>query len=249
MVHRLFIGVLLATLCVVGHAARSEPGMTAEAALPAPDADGFVALFNGHDLAGWEGLSDYWSVKDGAISGHQTKEASKQTFLVLSAMTASNFELHFSYRFASHEGNSGVQFRSTVLDRQTYRVGGYQADFDADRKFDGSIYDEAGIAGGRGVMSNRAEQTIWDSENRRSAEPLGDKSAADLLAFIKAGDWNDAIVLAKGNHITYSINGRVMTDLIDESPKALHSGCIALQLHQGFTMDVQFKDLKIKALN
>jgi hypothetical protein len=248
MVPRFFV-VLLVAVCTVSHAAGAESGLTAAAAaLPAPDADGFITLFNGHDLAGWEGLADYWSVRDGAISGHQAKETSKQTFLILSALTVRDFELHFRYRFASPEGNSGIQFRSTVLDAHTYRVGGYQADFDAERQYDGTIYDEAGVAGDRGTMSNRGERTTWDSENRRHVEPLG-QGTADLLAFIKVGDWNDAILVARGNHITYGINRHIMTDLVDGSPAALQAGRLALQLHQGFTMDIRFKDLKIKLLN
>ena len=39
-----------------------------------------------------------------------------------------------------------------------------------------------------------------------------------------------------------------MTDLTDDSPKALKDGVLALQCHAGFTMDVQFKDIKIKLL-
>src|SRR4051794_6519766 len=35
-----------------------------------PGADGFVSIFNGKDLTGWEGLPDYWEVKDGVIHGH-----------------------------------------------------------------------------------------------------------------------------------------------------------------------------------
>src|SRR5438045_6646271 len=101
---------------------------TARAALPKPDADGFITLFDGHDLAGWTGLPGYWSVRDGSISGHQTKETSKQTFLVYSGLRVTDFELHLKCRFASPEGNSGIQFRSMVLEPETYRVGGYQAD-------------------------------------------------------------------------------------------------------------------------
>ena len=78
-----------------------------------------------------------------------------------------DFELHFSYKFATPDGNSGVQFRSKVIDPKTDRVGGYQADFDAKGGYDGSIYDEAGVAGGRGTMSNRGEKTVWDADNKR----------------------------------------------------------------------------------
>jgi hypothetical protein len=250
MIARSFI-VLFAALGAVSHAAGAEPGLTAApeiAALPAPEADGFITLFNGHDLTGWTGLADYWRVEDGAISGHQNKETSRQTFLVLSPLTVRDFELHFRYRFASPDGNSGVQFRSTVLDAQIYRVGGYQADLDAQREFVGTIYDEAGVAGDRGTMSNRGEKTTWDSGNRRHVEPLG-QGSADLQAFVKVGDWNDAILVARGNHITYAINGHVMTDLVDASPAALQAGRLALQLHEGYTMDIRYKDLRIKLLD
>jgi Domain of Unknown Function (DUF1080) len=250
MIGRFFI-VLFAALSAVSHAARAQPELTSApeaAALPAPDADGFITLFNGHDLTGWTGLADYWSVEDGAISGHQIKETSRQTFLIRSTLTVRDFELHFRYRFASLDGNSGVQFRSTVLDAETYRVGGYQADLDAERQFVGTIYDEAGVAGERGTMSNRGEKTTWDSENRRHVEPLG-QGSADLQAFVKVGDWNDAILVARGNHITYSINGHVMTDLVDASPAALQAGRLALQLHEGYTMDIQYKELRIKLLD
>ena len=58
----------------------------------------------------------------------------------------------------------------------------------------------------------------------------------------------DQHLVVRGNHITYSINGHIMTDLVDGSPAALQAGRLALQLHQGFTMDIQFKDVKIKLL-
>ena len=214
---------------------------------PKPDSNGFITLFNGRDLAGWTGLSGYWSVTDGSISGHETKEVSKQTFLVFTALEVRDFELHVRYRFASIEGNSGVQFRSTLLDPETFRVGGYQADFDADVRFDGSIYDEAGVAGNRGTMSNRGETTTWDAENKRHSEPLKE-SGSDLKKAISQGGWNDAVLVANGSNILYSINGHVMTELSDHSPAALRQGALALQLHEGFTMDVRFKDVRLKIL-
>jgi len=214
---------------------------------PKPEEQSFVPLFNGKDLTGWAGLEGFWSVKDGTISGHETRDGSKQTDLVLTTMRPTDFELHYSYKFATPDGNSGVQFRSKVLDDKTYHVGGYQADCDAKSDYNGSVYDEAGVAGGRRTMSNRGEKTIWDADNQRHDERLPD-SGDELKKYIKVGDWNDCVVVAKGDHITYTINGRLMTDLTDDSPKALKEGVIALQLHQGFTMEVLFKDIKIKVL-
>jgi Domain of Unknown Function (DUF1080) len=237
-------------LILGGGAASAEaspaPG-DAKTGLPKPDADGFIAIFNGNDLTGWEGLAGCWSVKDGVISGHETKDASKQTFLVFTGFKVRDFELRLKYKFASPDGNSGIQFRSKVLDPKAYRVGGYQADFDAEADYDGSIYDEAGVAGNRGTMSNRGERTTWDDENRRHGENLGE-DAGGLKKFIKRSDWNEMVLMAKGNHVIYTINGHIMTDLTDNSPNALKEGVLALQLHVGFTMEIQFKELRIKLL-
>jgi hypothetical protein len=237
--------VAVVALALAVSALRSEDKAKAE--LPKPDADGFITIFNGTDLKGWEGLEGYWTVKDGVISGHETKDKSKQTFLVWKGAKVSDFELHLKYKFATPDGNSGIQFRSKVLDEKTFRVGGYQADFDGKAGFDGSIYDEASVAGGRGTMSNRGEKTVWDKDNKRKNEQLPD--AAELKKSIKVGDWNSVVLVAKGNHITFTINDHLMTDLTDDSPKALTEGVLALQLHAGYTMDIQFKDVKIKLLD
>src|ERR1043165_972703 len=123
--------------------ARAEDKPKAE--LPKPDADGFMTIFNGKDLTWWDGLPDYWEVKDGVISGHEVKEKSKQTFLVFTGAMVSDFELHAKYKFATPDGNSGIQFRSKLVDPKMFVVGGYQGDFDGKGGYDGSIYDERGI--------------------------------------------------------------------------------------------------------
>jgi hypothetical protein len=238
---------MLAVLALGVASTDARPGDT-KPALPKPDAEGFITIFNGKDLTGWEGLTEYWSVESGVIVGKETKDKSKQTFLVFTSDKVSDFELRVKYKFATPDGNSGIQFRSKVLDPKTFKVGGYQADFDAKAGYDGSIYDEAGVAGGRGTMSNRGEKTVWDTENKRSKETLGPGNA-ELKKAIKIGDWNDVVLVAKGNHITYSINGQLMTDLTDDSPKGLKEGVLAFQLHAGYTMEIQFKDVKIKFLN
>jgi hypothetical protein len=222
--------------------------------LPAPDADGFISLFNGKDLTGWDGLEGFWSVKDGAISGEESKEhAAPQTDLNLAASVAnpekfSNFELHFSWKFTTPDGNSGVQFRSKITDEKTKHCGGYQADFDGKQGYDGSIYDESGVAGGRSTMSNRGEKTTWTAETKREATPLSE-TKDELKKAIKVNDWNEAVVVANGNHVTYTVNGHLMTDLTDESPKARKDGVIGIQLHHGFVMEIQVKDIKIKFLD
>src|SRR6185312_4356512 len=95
-------------------AAPAAPAVSTE--LPKPDAEGFISMFNGKDLTGWHGLEGFWSAKDGMIVGSETKEKSKQTFLVYTAIPKiGDFEMHYKYKFASRTGNSGVQFRSKII--------------------------------------------------------------------------------------------------------------------------------------
>jgi len=221
--------------------------------LPKAGADGWISLFNGKDLTGWQGLEGYWSVVDGAIQCSETKENSKHTHLILLCSKDypekfANFELRYSWRMVTPTGNSGVQFRGKIDNPKMLHVGGYQADIDAGNTYTGIIYDEGGVAGGRGIMSKRGEKTVWDEKNVRSSTPL-DKNDAEIKKSIKpCGEWNECVVNADGNHIVYSINGQVTTDLTDNSPKACKNGVIGLQMHGGATMTTQFKDIRIKML-
>src|SRR5450631_2927192 len=88
------------TLGIASTRADDKPAASAE--LGKPDAHGFISLFNGKDLTGWEGLEGFWSVKDGVIDGSETKEKSVQTDLILSASKEhpelfANFELHLKW--------------------------------------------------------------------------------------------------------------------------------------------------------
>ena len=242
------------SLCVMAILALTSFARAADEAAK-PDSEGFVSLFDGKTLDGWEGLPGLWSVKDGAIDGSQKMMGSKQTDLHLVDSREhpekyKDFELHLKYRLLTPKGNSGVQFRSKIDDPKTLHVGGYQADIDDNGTFTGSIYDERGVAGNRGTMSKLGDKTVWDKDNKPHASPLGE-SLADLKKSLhfNGEEWNDIVLKVEGNHVVYSINGHVTTDLTDESPKAvLTGGVIAFQIHQGFTMEIQFKDIKIKFL-
>ncbi len=255
---RLGAALVLSLAIVAGVARWSTAADEAPKTSPAvADANGFVDLFNGKDLTGWSGLEGYWEVKDGVISGHETKDKSKQTFLIWTGGKTTDFELHLKFKFAAVngkvDGNSGIQFRSKIMDekKDPFRVGGYQADFDASNGYAGIIYDEAGGAGGRGIMSKRGEKTHFtaDGDPKKPATEKLEKSDKELKEAIKVGDWNDVVLTVKGNHIVYKINGNTTTDLTDDSPKAVKEGILALQLHAGFTMDIQFKDIKYKKLD
>ena len=201
-----------------------------------------VDLFDGSTLNGWSGDETFWSVADGAIVGQTTAEhpTEKNTFLIFKD-EVSNFELELEFRLTG--GNSGLQFRSS--DKGDHRVTGYQADFDATNSYTGIIYEE----GGRGILVPRAKHVVIDSAGKRSTS---DEATCDEKAFvenIKSGDWNTCKVIADGSQITHMINGIVSAQLDDgETGKARESGIIALQLHAGPPMKVEFRNIRLKRL-
>jgi len=211
---------------------------------------GFTAIFNGTDLTGWTGNPKLWSVKDGAITGQTTPEnpAKGNTFLIWTNGTVSDFELRFSFKLtpAKTFANSGVQYRSKVLDADNWVVGGYQADMEAGPTYTGILYEERMT---RAIMAARGEKVVWNKECKKEVTgSLG--SAEELGQSIKQGDWNDYIVIAKGNHLQHFINGKQMVDVTDdcESKRAM-SGVLALQLHVGDPMTAQFRNLRLQTLS
>ena len=216
----------------------------------AKDEAGFVPLFDGKSLDNWEGREGFWSVQDGCIVG-QTKEtfAGPNTFLVYKGEAPSDFELRFEYRM--HGGNSGVQYRSKMLDdnsKKLFRVGGYQADFDDNNTFSGIVYDEAGVAGGRGIMAERGTRVTYDKDGQKKVEKLP-MTNQELGAAIKKGEWNSYVFIVKGPHLVHQINGNTTSEVIDHSEKAVKSGILALQLHAGPPMKVEFRNMRIKKLD
>jgi len=210
---------------------------------------GFKSLFNGKDLKGWDGNPKLWSVQDGTITGRTTAEdpIKGNTFLIYTNGPVQDFELRFKYKIVG--GNSGVQYRSKVLDAATWRVGGYQADFEAGKTYSGILYDEGGVAGGRGIMAERGQKVVWGADGKKQVTGTTGKSSAELQAAIKNEAWNDYVVTVKGNHFTHEINGNVTVDVTDEdASKRVNSGILALQVHAGPPMTVQFKDIQLKTL-
>ncbi len=67
------------------------------------------------------------------------------------------------------------------------------------------------------------------------------------MKHVKPGEWNDYEITAKRHHITLVLNGIQSVDL--EDPAGDLSGVIALQLHVGPAVEVQYKDIKIKVLS
>lgn len=228
------------------------PVMAGLVVVAADDADGFKPIFNGKDLSGWQGNPELWSVQDGAITGVTKADPrlTHNTFLVWTDGVVDDFELRLSYRIVN--GNSGIQYRSQVAEPGKFGpvVGGYQADFEAGKTYSGILYEERG----RGILAERGQKTVLKGDpadsNKLKIEVVGSVGKSEeIQAKIKHEDWNDYVIIAQGNHLQHFINGVQTVDVVDEhSAKASRSGVLALQIHVGPPMTVQFKDVRLKRL-
>jgi hypothetical protein len=229
---------LLGTLVVAADA----PSPTAP-----PPPDGMVRIFNGKDLEGWDGDFRLWSARDGVIRGETTKEnpAKGNTFLIWKGGEIGDFELRLSFRIRN--GNSGIQYRSKHLpfkddDVNKWVISGYQAEVEDTPGKVGFLYHEKG----RGYLCNVGDKVeIGEDGKPKVVGKLGDKDA--IGATYKKGDWNDYVIIARGNRLVHYLNGFQTVDVTDNDPKGrAMKGLLALQIHAGPPMLVEFRDLLLK---
>lgn len=208
--------------------------------------EGFLSIFDGKSLKGWDGNAKFWSVKDGAITGTTTKEnpTKGNTFIIWRGGKVDDFELRLKFKIVG--GNSGIQYRSA--DKGNWVVGGYQADFESGDTYSGILYEERG----RGILAQRGQITsVTEAEGKPKIEVVATVGeSSDINKVIKKEDWNDYKIVAHGNRLMHMINGRLTCQVIDfDKEHAKSSGILALQLHAGPPMQVQFKDIRIKPAN
>src|SRR5687767_997961 len=191
----------------------------------AADEAGFKSLFNGKDLTGWEGRPEHWSVEEGAITGRTTKEkpAKGNNFLIWrpdgTNGIVEDFELRLSYKIMANNsknfGDSGIQYRSKEL--PDFVVSGYQANLMVPKPLTGILYEEKG----RGVIHRLGQKVVIkanpDDPKKHKVEAEGSfGKSEEIQAAFKTGDWNDYVVIAKGNHLQHFINGQKTADVTDE---------------------------------
>jgi len=196
----------------------SLPAASAQAAAPAA-ALKFVPLLNGKNLDGWQGDADLWHVVGGEIVGSTEKKKIATNSFLATEKHYKNFVLKLKFKLTNH--NSGVQFRSRV--QKDYVVVGYQADI-ADNGITGMLWDEEG----RGKLQRMAPE--------------------EIAPHLHNDDWNEYVITADGPHITLAINGFQVVDYTEKSGEGASEGIIALQLHTGPAMKVEFKDIEIAEL-
>ncbi|MFO1492293.1 MAG: DUF1080 domain-containing protein [Kiritimatiellia bacterium] len=205
--------------------------------------EGFTPMFNGTDLTGWRGKEGYWSVQDGAIRGDTTKKPlGKNTFLIWDGGKPANFELKLSFRIQN--GNGGVQYRSEEL--PDFAVKGYQAEVENAPGKVGFLYDEKA----REWLVNVGDiMEITASGEKKVVGKVSNVEELKKTGYYHAKDWNEYHIICRGNHVLHYLNGHPTVELIDNDVKGRHlSGVIALQIHAGPGMVVDYKDLRIKEL-
>lgn len=205
------------------------------------NAQEFQSLFNGKDLSGWAGKTEFWSVKDGAIFGQTTKDNPTEgnTFLVWQGGDAADFVFKAKVRFAGN--NSGVQYRSELFGKpEDFVVKGYQADLHPKPEFFGMLYAEKW----RGIVAKRFQRVVVGADgNPEVVGEVGDKNQK-----LVDTEWNELTIIAVGNRQIHQVNGVTTMDLTDNHPEAKREGILALQLHAGAPMTVEFKDIQIAHL-
>lgn len=225
--------------------------------------DGFVRIFDGKTLKGWEGDSTYWRVENGSLVGEITPATvlKRNSFIIWQGGEPKDFELKTEVRITA-DGNSGINYRSEKLDSIPYALRGYQADIDGKNRYTGQNYEERK----RTTLAYRGQKVIINSQenpgesgslqanvknnawqNTKVVESLGEADA--LQAKIKSGDWNEIHLIVKGNRLQHFVNGVLMSDVTDnDTINRKSSGLLGVQVHVGPPMKVEYRNIRLKQL-
>jgi hypothetical protein len=184
--------------------------------------EGFVRLFDGKALDGWEGNTKTFRVEDGAIVGGTLKERIPHNEFLTHKKEFADFELRLKFKLLGEGVNAGVQVRSRRIPNHHEMIG-YQADLGDG--YWGALYDES-------------------RRNKVLAAPP--KEAIDRT--LKRGDWNEYVIRCEGRRIRLWINGQATVDYTEPDEKIEQRGLIGLQIHGGKPSEAWYKDIRIKEL-
>lgn len=221
---------------------------------------GFVQIFDGQTLKGWEGDTKYWRVENGNLVGEITPETLLKTnsFIIWKGGDPGDFELKGSFKI-TEKGNSGINYRSEQLTDVPNALKGYQADIDGANRYTGQNYEERKrtTLAYRGEIVTVSDPTDKSSEafqaNLKNNAWLGRKvtgslgTSDELKTKIKSEDWNEFHLIIKGNRLQHYINGVLMSDVTDnDTVNGKLKGKLGVQVHVGPPMKVEYKDIRIK---
>jgi hypothetical protein len=208
------------------------------------DHTGYISLFDGKTLAGWDGQPGLWKVEDGVIVGETAPEmfppyTFPNTFLI--------------YRGIQYRSSAGLPpamgpGKGTPGRDPRWAMVGPQADFwfpvDAKAKqWTGQLYSQNTS---RGIIAWRGQ--VVESFEGKIPQLVGTIGGRDKLgAFVKDGAWNQYMIIARGGVILHILNGQLMAVLVDDDPASSNnvSGLFGLQI-EGVPCKVSFRNLWLK---
>ena len=187
--------------------------------------DGFVSLFDGKTLSGWEGKKEFFRVEKGAIvAGFLDKKVPNNEFLV-SKTEYADFDLRFDAKLVGKGNNAGVQFRSQRIPNHHEMIG-YQCD-----------------------IGSWSKGTIWgflyDESRRRKMLAQAPQDKVNSWVNPK-GQWNSLRVLARGPVIKIWLNGKQTVDFTEAEKDIPLDGRLGLQIHSGPALECHYRKIRIK---
>ena len=206
--------------------------------------DGYISLFNGSTLDGWDGDPRFWRVEKGSIVGETTtsRPSLKNTYLIWNGGLVDDFDLKIEFKLRNH--NSGIQYRSFPLDGERWIVGGYQADISEDPAWMGAAWSGSY----KNLLAKTGDKTVVGetSEDLEVVAQVGDLK--EIAGAINLNDWNTYHITARGSQCIHRVNGIQTAEFSESSIDRLTSGLLALQLHSGPPMEVRFRNIKLRPI-
>jgi hypothetical protein len=226
------------------------------------DHRGYISLFDGVSLKGWDGNPKFWRVEGGAIVGESTAaNPSGNTYIAYRDVVAKDFTLKFEIKVEG-AGGSGLQYRSktgipwltgvaanvianTGPVNLAWMMTGPQADFWPSQVYSGQFYSEN--------TSMRIE--AWRGEvvegegvgGRRIVGAIGDRT--ELGKLVKMNDWNEYTVIARGGTFIHVLNGQLMAVMVDDDPDSSNNqpGIFGIEIEA--TTKVSVRNIWLKKIN
>ena len=182
-----------------------------------------ASIFDGKSFTGWEGNLKVFRVQDGAIVGGSLNEKIARNEFLCTTQSYADFELRLKVKLLGGDNaNAGIQFRTARIPNH-HEVSGFQADMGTG--WWGALYDES-----------------------RRKKVLQGPDQTKMKGTVRAGDWNDYVVRAEGNHITLALNGLQTVDYTETDPAIERSGVVCVQIHAGPPSEAWYKDITLANL-
>ncbi|MFQ6035684.1 MAG: DUF1080 domain-containing protein [Sedimentisphaerales bacterium] len=211
---------------------------------------GFLQIFNGKDLTGWDGDERFWSVRNGAIVAQVEPgvRVKNHSYLIWQGGKVRDFELRLKVR--STQGNSGIDYRAepVAMDRTgqqlRWTIRGYQSDIA--KGWMGSLYNW----GKPGAQPSQFVVVDSKQASGKRVWSVADRQALDEVDYYRSSEWNQYTIVARGSHIIHRVNGWPVVEFIDNGRDARRQGLLGLQVHTGQGPFLnEFKDIYIKQFN